>query len=167
MSLYSRLWYLFSIFVDFVWCCSATSFVCMYIVSSLVFYSVWILEPYFNYPFRILSSFLFMIHFFASYTILYNNEYLLKKRFLYCCIEYTSPWAGFELTTLVMIDTDCKSNYILLISDENILSTRTSRKQQQHMYLIIYLWFIVWHTLLKPLQKVNYKLKSLLTFQKW
>jgi hypothetical protein len=71
----------------------------------------------------------------------------------YCCIEYTSPWAGFELTTLVMIDTDCKSNYILLISDENILSTRTSRKQQQHMYLIIYLWFIVWHTLLKPLQK--------------
>jgi hypothetical protein len=52
-----------------------------------------------------------------------------------------------------MIDTDCKSNYILLISDENILSTRTSRKEQHHMYLIIYLWFIVWHTLLKPLQK--------------
>ena len=32
-----------------------------------------------------------------------------------CCIEYTSAWAGFELTTLVMISTDCigsvKSNY--------------------------------------------------------
>ena len=32
-----------------------------------------------------------------------------------CCIEYTSPSVGFELTTLVMIDTDCtdscKSNY--------------------------------------------------------
>ena len=32
-----------------------------------------------------------------------------------CCIEYTSSWAGFELTTLVVIDTGCtccfKSNY--------------------------------------------------------
>ena len=31
-----------------------------------------------------------------------------------CCIENTSPWEGFELTTLVMISTDCtdsKSNY--------------------------------------------------------
>jgi hypothetical protein len=31
------------------------------------------------------------------------------------CIEYTSPWTGFELTTLVVIGTDCtgscKSNY--------------------------------------------------------
>ena len=31
------------------------------------------------------------------------------------CIEYTSPWTGFELTTLVLIGTDCigsrKSNY--------------------------------------------------------
>ena len=25
--------------------------------------------------------------------------------------EYTSPWAGFELTTLVVIDTCCKYNY--------------------------------------------------------
>ena len=24
-----------------------------------------------------------------------------------CCIEYTSPWAGFKLTTLVVIGTDC------------------------------------------------------------
>jgi hypothetical protein len=33
----------------------------------------------------------------------------------YCCVEYTSPWMGFELTTLVVIGTDCtgscKSNY--------------------------------------------------------
>ena len=32
-----------------------------------------------------------------------------------CCIEYTSTWAGFKHTTLVVIDTDCmgscKSNY--------------------------------------------------------
>ena len=35
--------------------------------------------------------------------------------FTYCGIEYTSPWTGFELTTLVSIDTDCtgscKCNY--------------------------------------------------------
>ena len=24
-----------------------------------------------------------------------------------CCIEYTSPWAGYKLTTLVVIGTDC------------------------------------------------------------
>jgi uncharacterized membrane protein len=32
-----------------------------------------------------------------------------------CCIEHTSPWAEFELSTLVMMGTDCtgscKSNY--------------------------------------------------------
>jgi hypothetical protein len=32
-----------------------------------------------------------------------------------CCINYTSPWVGFKLTTLVVIGTDCigncKSNY--------------------------------------------------------
>jgi hypothetical protein len=33
----------------------------------------------------------------------------------YCCIEYTSQWTGFELTTLVVISTNCtgccNSNY--------------------------------------------------------
>ena len=28
----------------------------------------------------------------------------------YCCIQYTSPWIKFELTTLVVIGTDCTSN---------------------------------------------------------
>ena len=32
-----------------------------------------------------------------------------------CCIQYTSPWTGFELTTLVVMGTDCtgscKANY--------------------------------------------------------
>jgi hypothetical protein len=45
-----------------------------------------------------------------------NPEYLQQVTFItYCCIEYTSPRAGFELTTLVEIATDCigscKSNY--------------------------------------------------------
>jgi len=29
-----------------------------------------------------------------------------------CCIEYTSPWTGFELSTLVVIDTDCTGSFI-------------------------------------------------------
>ena len=40
------------------------------------------------------------------------------SQIIYCCIEYTSPWAGFELTTLVVIGTDCigscKSNYHMI-----------------------------------------------------
>jgi hypothetical protein len=39
----------------------------------------------------------------------------LTKFIAWCCIEYTSPWTWFELTTLVVINTDCtgncKSNY--------------------------------------------------------
>jgi len=41
-------------------------------------------------------------------------------------IEYTSPWTGFELTTLVVIDTDCicrcKSNY-------HIIATMTAQQK--------------------------------------
>jgi hypothetical protein len=37
-----------------------------------------------------------------------------------CCIEYTSSWAGFELTMLVVIGTDCtgnsKSNYHMIMT---------------------------------------------------
>ena len=40
------------------------------------------------------------------------------KLYHICCIKYTSPWAGFKLTTLVVIGTDCtnscKSNYIFV-----------------------------------------------------
>jgi len=40
-----------------------------------------------------------------------------------CCIEYTSPWTGFELINLVVIGTDCtcscKSNY-------HTITTRTA-----------------------------------------
>jgi hypothetical protein len=39
----------------------------------------------------------------------------LTNFIIYCCIEHTSPWTGFELTSLVVIGTDytgnCKSNY--------------------------------------------------------
>ena len=40
-----------------------------------------------------------------------------------CCIKYTLPWMGFELTTLVVIGTDCigscKSNYHTITTTPN------------------------------------------------
>jgi len=35
-----------------------------------------------------------------------------------CCIEYTLPWGGFKLTTLVVIGSDCKGkvNYHTIIT---------------------------------------------------
>ena len=33
-----------------------------------------------------------------------------------CCIEYTSPWTGFELPTLVVIGTDCTGSWIYIRS---------------------------------------------------
>ena len=46
----------------------------------------------------------------------------------YHCIDYTSPWMGFEITTLVVIDTDCtvscKSNYHMITT----MTTRTCKE---------------------------------------
>jgi hypothetical protein len=43
----------------------------------------------------------------------------------YCCVEYTSPWMGFEPTTLVVIGTDCtgscKFNYHISLQAPIIL----------------------------------------------
>jgi hypothetical protein len=45
----------------------------------------------------------------------------------YNCIEYTSPWAGFELTTLVVIGADCicscKSNYHTIWITKHVVLT--------------------------------------------
>ena len=52
---------------------------------------------------------------------------LLTIFITYCCIEYTSPWTGFELTTLVVIaincTSSCKSNY-------RMITTTTARLWQ-------------------------------------
>ena len=40
-----------------------------------------------------------------------------------CCIEYTSPWTGIELTTLLVIGTDCKDS---CKSNYNTLTTTTA-----------------------------------------
>ena len=43
-----------------------------------------------------------------------------KQIYYISCIEYTSPWVGLELTTLVLIGTDCtgkcKSNYSTIMT---------------------------------------------------
>ena len=44
----------------------------------------------------------------------------LTNFIMHCCINFTSPWGGFELTTLVVISTDCtgswKSNYLMIMT---------------------------------------------------
>ena len=54
-----------------------------------------------------------------------------------CCFEYISPWAGFELTTFVMIDTDyigiCKSNYHMITT----MTTLTKNKESQNIDIYI------------------------------
>jgi hypothetical protein len=56
-----------------------------------------------------------------------------------CCIEYTSSWAGFELTTLVVICTDykgsCKPNYYTI-------TTTTTSKWTTELTFNIWLTYI-------------------------
>jgi hypothetical protein len=44
-----------------------------------------------------------------------------------CCIEYTPPWAGFELTTSVVIGTDCLCS---CISNYLTITTKTATERQ-------------------------------------
>jgi hypothetical protein len=48
----------------------------------------------------------------------FNNISVISWHIHNCCIENTSPWVGFEVTTLVVIGADCtgscKSNYHLI-----------------------------------------------------
>ena len=57
-----------------------------------------------------------------------------------CCIEYTSPWAGFELTKLVVIGTDCtgscKSNYQTIMT-----STAPTDINYRNSYIMDWTWF--------------------------
>ena len=78
-----------------------------------------------------------------------------KSHWQTLCIEYTSQWVGFELTTLVVIGTDCtdscKSNYhtkttttapkyniIIIIQTINTTDHRIS-----YMYYLIYMYYDV------------------------
>jgi hypothetical protein len=57
----------------------------------------------------------------------------LTNFFTYCCIEYTSPRTGFELTTLVVIGTDCtgscKPNYPMITTNMAPVNLRYSTIQ--------------------------------------
>jgi hypothetical protein len=62
----------------------------------------------------------------------------------WCCIEYTSTWTGFELTTLVEIDTDsicsCKSNYHTITATTaplNIVTLLNWYNIPVHVYLLL------------------------------
>ena len=52
-----------------------------------------------------------------------------------CCIGYTSPWTGFELTTSVVISTDCTgsctSNYHTIKTTTAPVTRRLSYKKQE------------------------------------
>ena len=62
---------------------------------------------------------------------------LLVEETAYCCIEYTSPWAGFKLKTLVVIGTDCmgngKYNY-------HVIKATTPQQPQSSWVSVCYIW---------------------------
>jgi len=75
----------------------------------------------------------------------------------YCGGEYISPWAGFELTTLVVIDTDCicscKSSYHTTRTTTMTAPTMSKQhtftilgKNREYVYfydIMFLLWFVL------------------------
>jgi hypothetical protein len=68
-----------------------------------------------------------ILHMFFFFNLSYFKlKYVTVKHIsnfiIWLCIEYTSPWTGFELTTLMVIGTDCtgscKSNYHTIMTKE-------------------------------------------------
>jgi hypothetical protein len=64
----------------------------------------------------------------------YNYGKSLTNCITLCCIDHTSPWTGFELTMLVVIDTDyigsCKSNNNTIVTTTGpTLFMRNNRDQ--------------------------------------
>ena len=62
-----------------------------------------------------------------------NLSQVTSKLYQIMCIEYISPWAGFELTTSVVTGTGCtgssKFSYSMIFSNEYNLLHETSVKQ--------------------------------------
>ena len=55
----------------------------------------------------------------------------------YYCIEHTSPWTGFALTTLVVIDTDCIGSYK---SNYHTITTMTTSQYCSRISIIDCCW---------------------------
>ena len=66
----------------------------------------------------------------------------LTNFIMLCCIEYSSSWAGFKLTTLVVIGTDCigscKSNY------HTITTMPAPRMWRYRHHKWIHMWKFDW-----------------------
>ena len=56
-------------------------------------------------------------------------------------IEYTSPWTGFEITTVVMIGTNCtgccKSNYHTILATTTPLNLSETEKEKENLDISI------------------------------
>jgi len=80
----------------------------------------------------------------------------LTKFITKCCIEYTSPWAGIELTTSVAIGTDCtgscRSNY-------HTITATTAPKTRSFMKLNIL--FTLDRTIIKRLLTFPWEQKKI------
>ena len=59
---------------------------------------------------------------------------------LYHITEYTSPWAGFEITNLVVIDTDCIGNFD---SNYHTISTTMAPYQRRKVSGHINLYYVI------------------------
>ena len=73
----------------------------------IIYFRVWVMV--FNATFNSISVILCLISFICwnKAEVPGENRWSLTNLIRYCCIEYTSLWTGFKLTTLVvMIGTD-------------------------------------------------------------
>jgi hypothetical protein len=115
-------------------------------------HSACIVHPYYFTPFKDQICFLFILKFSSMSDSSLHRSYWcrnpptcrksLTNYITTCCIEYTSPCGGFELTTPVMvIGTDCtgscKSNY-------HMITTTTARNinifyRIKHIPIMLYL----------------------------
>jgi hypothetical protein len=76
---------------------------------------------------------------------------LLTNFITQCCIEYTSPWAGLEITRLKVIGTDCtgscKSSYYIYHNDHD--GTRTIHYTKMWIWIILII-MVVSSPIIKP-----------------
>ena len=49
----------------------------------------------------------------VSFIVKFYPEKTTDRQTITCCIEYVSPWTGFELTTLVAIGIDCTGKLVV------------------------------------------------------
>jgi hypothetical protein len=120
-----------------------------FIQTVLLVYFDWINEDcsFCVYPFNYVCLMVFNVTFNNISVISWWSVLLMEetgghgenhrpdKLYHICCIEYTWPWARFELTTLVVIGTDCTGSWI---SNYNMIMTTSAP------FFIITLMKVLW-----------------------